>query len=150
MDNLVISNLISENVIIMDLQANSKDEVMHAMAKAIENDGRLNDYDGFLKAIYDREETFPTSIGFGFAIPHGKCISVHKATIAFARLHNEVKWSEDEHAKYIFMIAVPEEEAGNTHLKVLSELSRAIMREEFRASLKEAKTINELMEVLAV
>lgn len=148
MENQVISKLISENVIIIDLEVNNKDEAMSNLARYIEKDERLNDYKGFLKAVYDREATFPTSIGYGFAIPHGKSDYVNKATIAFARLKNEVRWSEEEMVSYIFMIAVPEKEAGDTHLKVLSQLSRSIMREEFRESLKEAKTVEEIMNIL--
>ncbi|PKM51766.1 MAG: PTS sugar transporter [Firmicutes bacterium HGW-Firmicutes-7] len=143
-----MSELISKNVIMMDLEVNNKDEVMCTLARSIEKDERLNGYNGFLKAVYDREATFPTSIGYGFAIPHGKSDYVKKSTIAFARLKNEICWSEDEMVRYVFMIAVPEKEAGDTHLKVLSQLSRSIMREEFRLSLKEAKTVDEIMRVL--
>ena len=32
--------------------------------------------------------------------------------IAFARLTNEIEWDEDEEVKYVFMIAVSEENAS--------------------------------------
>ncbi len=51
-------------------------------------------------------------------------------------------------ANLVFMIAVPEESAGNEHLKILQMLSRKLMNEEFRASLINAQTTEEAYNLL--
>lgn len=143
-----MENLITKELIVLDLDLSSKEDVVKEMAKLIDAQGRLYDYDGYIKQVFEREEDFPTSIGFEVAIPHGKTNSVKNASLAFARLKNEIQWSDEEKVKYVFLIAVPETEAGDTHLKILAELSRKIMREEFREKLKSSLKIDELLELL--
>lgn len=143
-----MENLITKELIVLDLDLSYKEDVVKEMAKLIDAQGRLYDYDGYIKQVFEREEDFPTSIGFEVAIPHGKTNSVKNASLAFARLKNEIQWSDEEKVKYVFLIAVPETEAGDTHLKILAELSRKIMREEFREKLKSSLKIDELLELL--
>lgn len=145
-----MNNIINKELIILDLEASSKEEVIKKLSRIIEKQDKLIDYDGYIEQVFKREETFPTSIGFDVAIPHGKCDSVKTAAVAFARLKNEVQWSEDEKVKYIFLIAVPEKEAGDTHLQILAQLSRKIMREEFREKLQGATRIEDILEILVV
>ena len=150
MDNQTITSLINKNLILVDLDVDSKDAAINMISRSIEKEGRLNDYDGFIKAVYDREEIFPTAIGYNFAIPHGKSDAVDTATVALGILKEEIQWSEEETAKYIFVIAVPEKEAGDTHLQVLAKLSRMIMRDEFRDSLKNAASVEEVYDILQI
>jgi fructose PTS system EIIA component len=142
-----MDNLITKELIALDLDISSKEEVIKEMAKLIEAQGKLNDYDAYIKQVFAREDDFPTSIGFEVAIPHGKTNSVKCASLAFARLKNEIQWSEEEKVKYVFLIAVPETEAGDTHLQILAQLSRKIMREEYREKLKTSLKVDELLEL---
>lgn len=143
-----MNNIITKELIVLDLEASCKEEVIKELSKIIEKQDKLINYEGYIDQVFKREETFPTSIGFDVAIPHGKCDSVKTSAVAFARLKNEVQWSEDEKAKYIFLIAVPESEAGDTHLQILAQLSRKIMREEFREKLHGATNIEEILEII--
>lgn len=143
-----MDNIITKELIALGLEASSKEEVIKTLAKLIEKQGKLVDFDGYVDQVFKREETFPTSIGFDVAMPHGKTDAVKTTAVAFARLKEEVQWSEEEGVRYVFLIAVPEKEAGDTHLQILSQLSRKIMREEFREQLKKANKVEELLEVL--
>lgn len=145
-----MEKIIIKELIVLDLEASSKEEVIKDMAKMIEGQDRLHNLQGYMEQVYKREENFPTSIGFEVAIPHGKTDAVKQATVAFARLKNEVQWSTEENVKYVFLIAVPETEAGDLHLQILAQLSRKIMREEFREQLKNSSDIDELLEILTV
>lgn len=145
-----MSDLITKQMILMDLEADNKNDAIEKLARIIESQDRLIDFNGFIEQVNAREENFPTSIGFNFAIPHGKCNSVKTAALAFARLKNEVQWSEDEKSKYIFLIAVSDTSAGDEHLKILAKLSRKIMSEEFREKLQNAKSIDEILENLDI
>jgi len=145
-----LEKIITRDLIVLDLESSSKEEVIKDMAKLIEAQERLHDLKGYMEQVFKREETFPTAIGFEVAIPHGKTDTVKKPTVAFARLKSEVKWSDEENARYIFLIAVPETEAGDMHLQILAQLSRKIMREEFRDQLKNSSEIDELLEILTM
>lgn len=140
--------LITKELLVLDLEADSKEQVIEKMAKLIEKQGRLHELAGFLAQVHKREDTFPTSVGFEVAIPHGKTDAVKTPALAFARLRSEVQWSPEEKVKYVFLIAVPETEAGEMHLQILAQLSRKIMREEFREDLKNAGEIEQLLGIL--
>lgn len=145
-----MDELITKELIVLDAEAGSKAEIIDILSKAIEAQGRLIDYKKYIQQVFEREETFPTSIGFEFAIPHGKSEAVRLAAVAFGRLKNEVTWSEEEKVKYVFLIAVPEKEAEDRHLKILAQLSRKIMRDEFREKLKNSHDVEEILELLMV
>lgn len=145
----MMNDLITRDMILLDLEANDKNEVIQRLSEVIEGQDRLVELEGFVEQVNKREETFPTSIGFSFAIPHGKCNSVKKAALAFARLKTEVKWSEEENVKYVFLIGVSEKEAGNKHLQILAQLSRNIMKEEFREKLDQSGSIEEILSILS-
>ncbi len=140
--------IVAKEIIVLDLEANSKSEAIKAISGIMNKANRLVSQNKFEEAIFDRENTFPTSIGFQFAIPHGKTDAVSKTSVAFARLKNPVQWSEEEEAKFIFMIGVSESQAGNEHLQILAKLSRMIMREEFRASVAAAQSESEMLALL--
>ncbi len=150
MEVIVVNSLMTEKMVLLDLEIENKHEVIEKLARILQSEERLENYEEFVAKVEERETTFPTSLGFNFAIPHGKCDAVKKASVAFARLRNEIQWSDEEKAKYIFLIGVSEQEAGDQHLKILAQLSRKIMRDEFRQELQAANTVEEVLEVLAL
>lgn len=144
-----MNDLITKDMIILDLEARNKEEVIEKLSRVIEGQGRLVELKDFIDQVNKREEALPTSIGFDVAIPHGKCDSVKKATLAFARLKDKVKWSEEEEVKYVFLIGVSEKESGNKHLHILAQLSRNIMKKEFREKLEKTESIEEILNILS-
>lgn len=144
-----MNDLITKDMIILDLEARNKEEVIEKLSRVIEGQGRLMKLKDFIDQVNKREEALPTSIGFDVAIPHGKCDSVKKAALAFARLKDKVKWSEEEEVKYVFLIGVSEKEAGNKHLHILAQLSRNIMRKEFREKLEKTESVEEILNILS-
>ena len=160
-----MSTLINENLITLHLDAANKEEVLVKLAELIQNDKKLNcvwkekeldncqkcnfcHTEGFVTALKEREESYPTSVGYSFAIPHGKCNSVVESGIAFARLTKEIEWDEDEEVRYVFMIAVSEENASNEHLEILIKLSKSILDDEFRETLENTDSESEVLELL--
>lgn len=136
----------------LDAEARTKEEAIRLLAERMENAGRLREPEQYVAAVFARESAFSTAMGFGVAIPHGKSPAVKRAALAFARLKDEVKWAEGDTARYIFMIAVPPEAAGDEHLKILALLSRQLVHEEFRDSLgqvREARAIVRMIEHLS-
>jgi len=142
------SCLINNELIVIDLEAKDKEDAIRKIGHLIEKQGKLYDYEGFIQSVFEREKTFPTAVGYEVSIPHGKSKAVKECALAFARLKEKVIWSEDEEARYVFMIAVPESDAGDKHLKILADVSRKIMRDEFRESLKNSTTIDEIYKAI--
>jgi fructose-specific phosphotransferase system IIA component len=135
-----LSQLINHDLILLDVTADTKDSVIETLAAQLKQTGALHDIEAFKEAIFARENQGHTGIGFGVAIPHGKSDAVSTPRVAFARTVSDVTWDEQsgERAQLIFMIAVPESQAGNEHLKILQMLAVKLIDDSFRAKLLSA------------
>ncbi len=141
-----VKNMFSENRVVFDLKAKTKDEVLDELIEILVKDGKIIDKDVFKKAVLKREEEFSTGIGMGIAIPHGKSNSVKEASIVFglSKAGIDYKSMDDEPAHLFFLIAVPEE-SSDVHLRALSEISRKLMHTETREGIYKAKSFEEFI-----
>lgn len=134
-----MSQLLNEKCVIFDINAEKKEDVLSVMVDRLKEVGKVADAGKFLEDVKAREAVSPTYVGFGLGMPHGKTSNVLEAAICFGRLTKPVVWEPEsgDTADMIIMIAVPEAEAGNTHLEILAKLSRNMMHDDFRDSLRE-------------
>lgn len=135
-----MSKLISKNCIVFDIDADNKKDVLTVLVKELHQAGKITDETLFLEDVLAREGISPTFVGFDMGLPHGKTDNVLEASVCFGRTTKPVVWNEEsgDTADLIIMIAVPAEESGNTHMKILANLSRKLMHEEFRDSLRQS------------
>lgn len=145
MDKIINADLIDLNLLAVD-----KESVLASMAGMLENIGRLNNKEEFIKVVMEREKIASTHIGYGIGIPHGKSDTVKIPTVAFGRSEDGIIWEEAESqpVNLIFLIAVPEEAASNKHLKILSNLTRKLVDEDFRQKLMDTRDKGVLIQLL--
>jgi fructose PTS system EIIA component len=148
--NMNLRDLLSEQTIDLTLTAQNREDAIRKMAALLEQTGAVTDSADYVQKVLDREQTGSTGIGFGVSIPHGKSKGVSRPGLAFARLEQPLEWEamDDKPVDTVFLIAVPEEKAGDEHLKILSSLSRKLIHEDFRQQLRDASTPAELLDVL--
>jgi len=141
--------IISESLVSLNLQATSKIDALNQLAAIAAKEGKVNDEATYIQAVLKREEEFSTAVGFGIAIPHGKSEAVNEPFFMFARVDN-LDWNsmDGEPVDLIFLIGVPMSDASSIHLKILASLSRKLMKQPFRDSLREATTPAGLIEFL--
>ncbi|MFC5931895.1 PTS mannose transporter subunit IIABC [Cryobacterium melibiosiphilum] len=145
-----VLDYIDDRTIVLDTSETDRDTVIRSLAVLMLATGRISDADAVAQAAFDRETLSTTGIGDGIAIPHAKSSAVTSPVIAFARSRAGVDWTsaDGQPAHLIFMIAVPTAAARTEHLKVLAQLSRALMKPAFRASIEAAETPAEVLEAL--
>ena len=145
--------IIKKENILFDVKAKNKEEMINQMVGLFSKGGYLSDKDQFRKDVLAREEIFPTYIGFGIGVPHGKSKGVKNAGLCVAKLKNAIQWTDDEEADFIIMSAVGDEEKGEFHLQLLSKVTRLMMHEDFRNTLKNGtkesvyEALNKILEV---
>ena len=132
------TDLIDTGTVLLGTTVADRDAAVRALAGAAADAGRLA-APGVVAAALAREEKSTTAVGHGVAIPHARTAGVTVPTLAFARLADPVDWDAPDGAPVdlVFLIAVPED-AGKQHLKILAKLARALMKEDFRESLRAA------------
>lgn len=131
--------LIDESLIQLHQAYQSKEEVIVAVSKLLDQQGRLYDLDGYIEAVKKREAEVSTNLGDAIAIPHGRCAAVKDASLVFIRLAEPIAWGEEAPVKLIFQIAVPDT-AGDLHLQILSKLARKMIYDEFQQQLLAASS----------
>ncbi|WHX50123.1 PTS fructose transporter subunit IIABC [Paenibacillus woosongensis] len=145
-----LTDIISLDLIETELQAASRDDVIDELIGKLEADGAISSASEFKQAILRREQESSTGIGMNIAIPHGKSTAVIKPRVVFGMKQVGVDWNsvDGTEAKLIFMIAIPAENPGNEHLKILQMLSRKLMDDDFRDQLLKVHTKQEAYALL--
>lgn len=144
-----MSAIITPQLVSLDTSLGTdKRAVIHALAERVVAQGRARDAHKLFDDAWAREEKDETGLPGGIAIPHAKSASVIEPTLAFARLDPGVDFgAPDGPADIVFLIAAPEG-AGEAHLAVLSQLARSLMRDDFTASLRAARTNEEAVDII--
>ena len=145
----MIETLIDVNLIDLSLNARSKDGVFHELALLLHRNDRISDYSHFIEDVYEREDMGTTGFGFGIAIPHAKSPYVKIPSVCFGKSEQGISYdSIDGNPVYlVFMIAMPETDSKQ-HLTTLAWISRNLMHESFRKKLMEAKTSEEVINII--
>lgn len=102
-----------------------------------------------LSAVLERERQFPTGIGYGVAVPHGKSPALSTLGAVAGTTPHPVMYEtiDGDPVRIFFMLAGPESQAA-THVKAISRISRLVRHEPVRARLLEARTPEEFHRVL--
>lgn len=144
-----VSSLLSEELIKLNLESDNKEDAINELIDILANAGKVSDREEFKEVIFAREAQSSTGVGKGIAIPHGKSDVVTEPSIAFSKADEGIDFDslDEQPANLFFMIAVPED-AAKDHLKVLSQLSRKLMHDDFREALLTAKDEKEILEII--
>ncbi|WP_279742900.1 fructose-specific PTS transporter subunit EIIC [Rothia dentocariosa] len=144
-----MSELITPELVLLDQNlGETKFDVISKLAHAVVNASRATDYDQLYAAAEARESKTDTGIPGGIAIPHCRSAAVTEPTLAMARPNPGVSFgAKDGAADLIFFIAAPNG-ADQEHLKLLSTLARSLMKKSFTASLREAQTPEEIVDLV--
>ena len=137
----MITTLINEQLIALDLKATRKEEVFTEMTRLLAAQGKVSDEQQFVKDLWAREELDNTGFEEGVALPHAKSAAVSTPAVAIGISRNGIDYGAEDGkpSKLFFMIASPAGGA-NHHIEVLAELSAKLIEEGFIDALLAAKT----------
>lgn len=146
-----VSEVLDRNKVALELVAKDKDEVIAKMTDLLCKSGALTDKQAFMSDVLERERVCSTGIGGGIAIPHGKSANVTQTAAAVAKLAVPVRWenTEDGNVNFVVLLAVNENDKGNTHVKLLSQIARKLASEETAKRLAEAADADEIIKIFS-
>lgn len=144
-----MSDLITADLVLLDENlGDTRFDVIAKLAEAVVKAGRATDFEQLCAAAEARESKTDTGIPGGIAIPHCRSAAVTEPTLAMARPNPAVSFgAKDGPADLIFFIAAPDG-ADQAHLKLLSALARSLMKKSFTASLRDASSAEEIVELV--
>ncbi|HEM3636916.1 TPA: PTS sugar transporter subunit IIA [Streptococcus suis] len=143
-----IQDVLRKDVMLLDLQATSKEAVIDEMITSLVDKGCVTDFEVFKTGILNREAQTTTGLGDGIAMPHAKNAAVKVATVLFAKSNKGVDYAslDGQPTDLFFMIAAPEG-ANDTHLAALAELSKYLMKPGFADKLRSVSSPEEVIAV---
>lgn len=141
-----LCDLLTPSRIRVPLRAQSKEGVLRELVDLLTGGNGGSDV---LQAILERERQFPTGIGYGVAVPHGKTPALASLAVVAGTSPVPVPYEtvDGEPVRLFFLLAGPESQAG-AHVKVLSRISRLVRREPVRSRLLNARTPEEFYRTL--
>lgn len=141
-------SIITPELVALDvaLGATSGD-VIDALSTIVAGAGRTTDARALAADAHAREAQTSTGMPGGIAIPHCRTAAVTEPTLAFARLSDPVDFGDDDPSDLVFFIAAPIG-ADTDHLAILSTIARALVRDEFVASLRTATSAPEVVALI--
>ncbi|MFD9626671.1 PTS 2-O-a-mannosyl-D-glycerate transporter subunit IIABC [Peribacillus muralis] len=149
---MLLKNLTSPTLISTKQVFESKDEAIKFLVQKLAQAGKLHSENEFYQAVIDREKLSPTGFEGGLALPHGKSKAVKEAAFAVATLQKPLNtWESidpNNQVELIILLAIPDAEAGSTHLSLLSELVKRLSNEEYKNLILRSDTNLELFDNL--
>jgi mannitol/fructose-specific phosphotransferase system IIA component (Ntr-type) len=144
---LRLSELLTPSRIRVPLRSQSKEGVLRELVELLVGGNGAGE--DVFQAILERERQFPTGIGYGVAVPHGKTPALPNLIAVAGTSLAPVPYEtvDGEPVRLFFLLAGPESQAG-AHVKALSRISRLVRREPIRARLLGAQTPEEFYRVL--
>jgi len=137
--------------IIVDLQATGKEEAIREMVGSLHRAGKLasEDLESVIRAILGREELGSTGIGQGVAVPHTRHPTLHRliGTVALSRRGVDFAALDGEPVDIFFLLVSPQNQPGD-HLRALENISRHLKDERFVSFLRQARTQENVIDVL--
>lgn len=150
-----LSHATSEKLIFVNQAFTTKEEIFEFVAQKFAEEAVVASAADYKQALYDRENEGLTGFENGLAIPHGKSSTVKKATFAVIRLAKPLASAEylsldpNNQVDTLFVLAIPESEAGSTHLDILAELATRLGDANYFKKVKSASNSAEILKLLA-
>ncbi|EGK7413594.1 PTS 2-O-a-mannosyl-D-glycerate transporter subunit IIABC [Escherichia coli] len=146
-----LTTLTHRDALCLNARFTSREEAIHALTQRLDALGKISSTEQFLEEVYRRESLGPTALGEGLAVPHGKTAAVKEAAFAVATLSEPLQWEGvdgPEAVDLVVLLAIPPNEAGTTHMQLLTALTTRLADDEIRARIQSATTPDELLSAL--
>ena len=129
----------------LGLTAGSKEDAILATGRILEELGAVEN--GYANAMLEREQSMSTSIGEGFAIPHGTDESrtlIRRTALSFAQFPAGVDWETDR-----VFVCVGIAARDDAHLEILARLADIIIQSDLASQLRSAADEDVILSILA-
>ena len=119
-----LNEFYSPDAISIDLQGNSKDEILAELVGLLRLDERATDT--LLRMLQRRETLGSTGVGRGIAIPHCRSLVVTRLRLAYGHHRRGVEYQAIDNRPVFdfFLIVAPPLEVSNQYLPILGKIAQ--------------------------
>jgi fructose-specific phosphotransferase system IIA component len=144
-----VCDVLAASSVAVHVTLDTKQDALKYMIHLLDRRGMIEDVDRVQDEIFKRETLMSTGVGKGFAFPHAKTGAVQKPSGALITLDHPIEYQslDNQPVSIIFML-LGQEHAVGAHLRLLSRISRLMNNDEFRQKLLEARSPDEVLNLI--
>jgi len=140
-----LSSLLSPERINLSLGSAKRTAAINEVAKLLESDPNVANFQGFYNELLARERLDTTCLGNEIALPHARTEHVKKIVIAVGRSDTGVHFeNSNQNVRLMFVLGTPKSNPGD-YLMLVGSLCRLIKEAPQREALFAAKTPEEFI-----
>jgi mannitol PTS system EIIA component len=139
-----MSDLLPRDAIRLGLRASDRFDAVRQSGDVLVEIGAVES--PYVDAMLQREQQISTSLGEGFAIPHGTNESrrwIRETKLAFLQFPEGVDWGDDNVIVCVGIAAV-----GDEHVSLLARLAQALVVPEQAVRLRSAERVDDVLAIL--
>jgi mannitol/fructose-specific phosphotransferase system IIA component len=139
-----MSELLGQGAVRLGLQASDRFDAVRQSGEVLVEIGAVEP--PYIEAMLERERHLSTSLGEGFAIPHGTDESrrwILETKLAFLQFPGGVDWGDDDVTVCVAIAA-----RGDEHVGLLARLADVLVVPEQAGRLREAGRVEDVLSVL--
>ena len=146
---MALIELVAENIVKIPLESTDKPDVLRELVQILKDAGEIDDFDGVLKAVQDREDKQSTGLEDGIAVPHCKTEAVSSLKLAIGIAPQGIEFdSVDGQPSKLFFLLVASPGLSGPHVEALAEIAKLACSKAFCKALASADSAAEVVELL--
>ena len=145
-----LTDIIKLDCVRVPLESLDKQGALFELVDILAESGRIGDPEALKEAVWEREVTRTTGIGYGLAIPHGKSSSCDRLVMAVGKPAEPIDFNaiDGQPVSVIFLLASPPDQTG-AHIQALARVSRLMTDSSFREQVMAAEESEALFDLIS-
>ncbi|UVT34065.1 PTS fructose transporter subunit IIABC [Mesomycoplasma hyorhinis] len=147
-----IQQFFNKDLIFIDQEIKNTTEAISFISLKLKSNNFIADFTQTQSEFSSREEQVSTYLGDFIAMPHIRNKNVVKNSIMFIKNSKAISWNNtpgQEEVKFIFAIALNDQEQADLHIQIIQQLSKMFMQKEFLQKLEAIKTQEEFLQLIS-
>jgi len=147
---MALADLITPDVVKVDLSSRSKPDVIRELLQVLEDAGKVGNADLAYDAVMEREGKGSTGLENGIAVPHAKTDVVDSLTLALGTAPAGIDFEsfDGKPARIFFLMLAPPDQPG-PHVAALAETARLTSSPAFVNALVSAANADDVVRLFA-
>jgi len=147
---LKISNLLMQDMVLLELQSESMEDVLKEIVGFLKKKNKVTKEKDLYEKLIQREKLGSTAIGDGVAIPHCKMKGVKEPILFLAVSKKGVNfYSADNRPSYVFFLVVSSPDNPSLNLQILAAIAHLVRKaNSLLKKILKAKNISEILDII--
>lgn len=145
-----LSNIIKEKAILLDIQAQKKQEVLEEMVRHLKKNKLINHEKDIIEKLLQRESLGSTALGEGIAIPHCKVKGIKNPILLVGIAPRGVNFEAPDGAPVnVFFLLITSPEDPSLNLQILALIAQLVRKSPgLKEKLLKAERPQEVLEII--